>query len=75
MLYSYDNGADRLTKPPQKKRRLYAMALSVCSFVCCLQRVLLAAGAYRVGHSGRTDLFDNLQGVRMCNRWSLRLEM
>ena len=31
--------------------------LSVRSFVCRLQRVLLlAAGGYRIGHSGGTDL-------------------
>jgi len=35
--------------------------LFVCSFVCSFvrlrQRVLMAAGAYRVGYSGSTDLF------------------
>jgi len=53
-------------KPPPQKRELYAMAMFFClsvrvrSFVrlsCRLKRVLLmAAGAYRVGHSDRTDL-------------------
>ena len=35
--------------------------LFVCSYVCSLKRVLLmAAGAYRIGYSGPTDLFNPL---------------